>query len=518
MYIGDFATTAPDRAAVVMGGSGQVITYRELNERSNQFARLLWGLGLRRGDHYAVMMENHARYFEVVWAAMRSGLYVTAVNSHLTAAETAYIVNDCGATVLVTSASLAGVADQLRELTPAVEHRFMVEGMTPGHRSYEREVAAQSTAPLDVEVRGMVMLYSSGTTGQPKGIKFPLPPEDSPLGEWEIGEHSRARWGFGEDMVFLSPAPLYHAAPLRVSLAVHSIGGTVVVMERFDAADALALIERERVTHSQWVPTMFVRMLKLPEDERMAYDLSSQRVVTHAAAPCPVYVKEQMIAWWGPIIEEYYAGTENFGSTSITSEEWLDHKGSVGRAAYQAEIHICDQQGQELPTGEVGTVYFEDPSATFEYHGDSAKTAGAQHPDHPTWRSLGDIGKVDEDGYLYLTDRLAYMIVSGGVNVYPQEIEDVLLAHPQVLDVAVFGVPNEDMGEEVKAVVQPVNWDDAGDALTAQLQRWCETRLAGYKRPRSFDFDPQLPRLDNGKLYKAKVRDRYWEGRATRVL
>jgi long-chain acyl-CoA synthetase len=518
MFVGDFAATAPDRAAVVMGGSGRVITYRELDERSNQFARLLWGLGLRRGDHYAVMMENHPSYFEVVWAGMRSGLYITAVSSHLTAAEAAYIVNDCGATVLVTSAAMAQVADELRDLTPAVAHRFMVDGDAPGHRSYQGEMAGQSTAPLDVEVRGMVMLYSSGTTGQPKGIKFPLPDEDSPLGEWEIGEHSRARYGFGEGMVFLSPAPLYHAAPLRVSLGVHSVGGTVVVMERFDPAGALALIERERVTHSQWVPTMFVRMLKLPEHERTAYDLSSQRVVTHAAAPCPVHVKEQMIEWWGPIIEEYYAGTENFGSTSITSEEWLAHKGSVGRPARGARIHICDEDGAELPTGEIGVVYFEDPEADFEYHGDSAKTRGAHHPGRPTWRSLGDIGRVDEEGYLYLTDRRAFMIVSGGVNIYPQEIEDVLLAHPHVLDVAVFGVPNDDRGEEVKAVVQPVRWEDAGDGLAAELQAWCESRLAGYKRPRSFDFDPQLPRLDNGKLYKSQVRDRYWAGRATRVL
>ncbi|HEY6624567.1 MAG TPA: acyl-CoA synthetase [Acidimicrobiales bacterium] len=518
MFVGDFAASAPDRAAVVMGGSGRVISYRELDERSSQFARLLWGLGLRRGDHYAVMMENHPSYFELVWAGMRSGLYVTAVNSHLTPAEAAYIVNDCGATVLVISAALATVAEELRALTPAVEHRFMVDGATPGHRSYEHETAAQSTAHPDVEVRGMVMLYSSGTTGQPKGIEFPLPPEDSPIGEWEIGEHSRTRYGFGEGMVFLSPGPLYHSAPLRVSLAVHSLGGTVVVMERFDPAGALALIERERVTHSQWVPTMFVRMLKLPEEERTAYDLSSQRVVTHAAAPCPVPVKEQMIAWWGPIIEEYYAGTENVGSTSITSEEWLAHKGSVGRPARGASIHICDDQGDELPTGEVGAVYFEDAEATFEYHGDAAKTSGTQHPDHPTWRSLGDIGRVDEEGYLYLTDRRAFMIVSGGVNIYPQEIEDVLVAHPRVLDAAVFGVPNEDMGEEVKAVVQPVRWEDAGDALAAELQAWCEGRLAGYKRPRSFDFDPQLPRLDNGKLYKGPVRDRYWEGRSTRVL
>ena len=371
---------------------------------------------------------------------------------------------------------------------------------------------------LDQQSRGMVMLYSSGTTGRPKGVKFPLPPADSPLGEWEIAEHSRARYGFGEDMVFLSPAPLYHSAPLRVAMAVHCVGGTVVVMERFDPGLALGLLERERVTHSQWVPTMFVRMLKLPPAERTRHDLSSHRVATHAAAPCPVHVKEQMIDWWGPIIEEYYAGTENFGSTAITSQEWLAHKGSVGRPAANAVIHICDDEGAEVPTGETGAVYFEDPTAVFEYHGDPTKTTSAHHPAHPTWRSLGDIGRVDEDGYLYLTDRRAFMIVSGGVNIYPQEIEDVLLAHPKVLDVAVFGVPNAEMGEEVKAVVQPVDGAEPGPALAAELHVWCDGRLAHYKWPRSIDFDAQLPRLDNGKLYKTALRDRYWEGRTSRVV
>ena len=356
-------------------------------------------------------------------------------------------------------------------------------------------MAAQPTGPLEDQQRGMVMLYSSGTTGRPKGVKFPLPPIGSPLGEWEIGEHSRVRYGFSEDMVYLSPAPLYHAAPLRVTLAVQSVGGTVVVMERFDPAEALALIERHRVTHSQWVPTMFVRMLKLPEAERTRHDLSSHRLAVHAAAPCPVHVKEQMIAWWGPIIEEYYAGTENIGSTTITSAEWLAHKGSVGRPSGTAVVHICDDDGSELPAGEIGAVYFEGAATTFEYHGDESKTEGVRHPDHPTWRTLGDIGRVDEEGYLYLTDRRAFMIVSGGVNIYPQEVEDVLLAHPRVLDAAVFGVPDDEMGEAVKAVVQPVRTDDAGDELEADLRAWCQDRLAGYKRPRSFEFEAQLPRL-----------------------
>jgi long-chain acyl-CoA synthetase len=292
----------------------------------------------------------------------------------------------------------------------------------------------------------------------------------------------------------------------------------VVVMERFDPERALMLIARDRITHSQWVPTMFVRMLKLPEAARTKWDLSSHEVAVHAAAPCPVDVKERMIAWWGPIIEEYYAGTENIGSTSINSAEWMSHKGSVGRASQGATMHICDDDGTELPAGQTGTVFFDMPGALFEYHHDAEKTASTAHAEHPTWRTLGDIGRLDEDGYLYLTDRKAYMIVSGGVNIYPQEIEDVLVAHPDVLDVAVFGVPNPEMGEEVKAVIQPVVWPAAEELLTTTLSAWCEDRLAGFKRPRSYDYVEQLPRLDNGKLYKRALRDRYWAGRESKVI
>lgn len=516
MYLADFAASAPERAAVVMG-SGRRISFAELDDRSRRLAGVLDDLGLQRGDHLAVVMENHPAYYEVVWAGLRSGLYVTAVNSHLTADEAAYIVDDCQATAVVTTATMGSLAEAMVGSTPRVRHRLMLDGEAEGHLAYEPLVGSRSPRPLEEDRRGMVMLYSSGTTGRPKGIKFPLPPVDSPLGEWEIAEHSRQRYGFSEEMVFLSPAPLYHAAPLRVSMAVQCVGGTVVVMERFDPAQALALIESERVTHSQWVPTMFVRLLKLPQDERTGYDLTSHRLATHAAAPCPVEVKEQMIAWWGPIIEEYYAGTENIGSTAITSAEWLEHKGSVGRPSYGAVLHICDDEGRELPTGGVGTVYFEDTANIFEYHGDQEKTTSVAHPDHPTWRTLGDVGRVDDDGYLYLTDRRAFMIVAGGVNIYPQEIEDVLVTHPKVLDVAVFGIPNDDMGEEVKAVVQPVEYADAGPALAEELDQWCADRLAGFKQPRSYDFVEQLPRLDNGKLYKKSLRDPYWADRPTQV-
>jgi fatty-acyl-CoA synthase len=394
----------------------------------------------------------------------------------------------------------------------------MFDGDMAGHEPYDLATESYSTDPLEDEQRGTVMLYSSGTTGRPKGVKFPLPAGEASLGEGEIAAHNQALYGFRDGMVYLSPAPLYHAAPLRVTLAVQSLGGTVVVMERFDPEQALLLIERERVTHSQWVPTMFVRMLKLPPAVRTQWDLSSHEVAIHAAAPCSIETKEQMIAWWGPIIEEYYAGTENIGSTKISSKEWVAHKGSVGRASQGAVVHICDDDGHPLAPGEVGTVYFELPGAHFDYHHDAEKTATTAHPDHPTWRTLGDIGRLDEEGYLYLTDRKAFMIVAGGVNIYPQEIEDVLLAHPEVLDAAVFGVPNAEMGEEVKAVIQPLDLRAAGDAMTERLRAWCETRLAGFKRPRTYDYVEQLPRLDNGKLYKRELRDRYWQGRESKVI
>jgi long-chain acyl-CoA synthetase len=532
MYPGTFALEDPSRRAVVMGLSGSVVTYGALNSASVRLARLLRDAGLRTGDHYAVMSENRPEYYELVWAGLRSGLYVTAINSHLTADEAAYIVNDCDAKVLVTSVALSDVARDVAALTPKLTRRLMIGGETPEHEDYERARDGYSDSPLEAECRGTVMLYSSGTTGRPKGVKFPLPPGDASLGEWEIAENSRARYGFREDMVYLNPAPLYHAAPLRVSLAVQSLGGTVVVMEKFDPRLALALIERERVTHSQWVPTMFVRMLKLPESERSGFDLSSHEVAVHAAAPCPVEVKEQMIRWWGPIMEEYYAGTENIGSTGITSAEWLEHRGSVGKPAHGAVIHICDEEGVELDPWETGTVYFEQPSSNFQYHHDDDKTRSVAHPAHPTWRTLGDVGHLDDDGYLYLTDRKAFMIIAGGVNIYPQEIEDVLLSHPGVLDAAVIGVPDDEMGESVLAVVQPLGSEDAeagivgsvpydaasGAALEAELRAWCEVRLAGYKRPRAYEFVERLPRLDNGKLYKRALRDEYWSGHASSIL
>jgi acyl-CoA synthetase (AMP-forming)/AMP-acid ligase II len=342
-------------------------------------------------------------------------------------------------------------------------------------------------------------------------VKLPETPVENPSAVAALGQ---LLYGFEKGMVYLSPAPLYHSAPLRFTMAVQRTGGTVIVMEHFDPVEFLRLVERHQVTHTQVVPTMFVRLLKLPEDERRRYDVSSLRVCIHAAAPCPIPVKEQMIEWWGPIIHEYYAGTEGNGFCAIDSEQWLAHKGSVGKPLI-GELHIVGEDGEELPAGEAGTIYFGGGGG-FEYHNDPEKTAKSRDP--RGWSTLGDVGYADEDGYLHLTDRKAYMIISGGVNIYPQEAENVLTMHPKVADVAVFGVPNEDFGEEVKAVVQPVDMADAGPELERELIAYCRDALADVKCPRSVDFEAELPRHPTGKLYKRLLKDRYWQGHATRVL
>jgi long-chain acyl-CoA synthetase len=506
MYPGEHAQHWPDKPAVIMSGSGDVLTYRQLDERSNQLAHLLRAAGLRRGDHVALFMENQIRFLEVAWAAMRSGLYLTAINSFLTAAEVDYIIEDCDAQAVITSTAKAGVAVQL-SLPSRVSVRLAV-GPVDGFDEYESSIAAFPTTAVDDESLGTLMLYSSGTTGRPKGVKRPLTnthpgdPDPAVAG-------LRVQYGFRDSMTYLSPAPMYHAAPLAFSLWAQKCGGTVVIMERFDPLDALATIERHRVTHSQWVPTMFIRMLKLSDAERARHDLSSLEVAIHAAAPCPVPVKHQMIEWWGPKLFEYYAGTEGNGSTFITSEEWLRKPGSVGRPAGTTVLHILDEDGAEQLRGSEGTVWFSG-AGDFEYHNAPEKTAESHRAGGLS--TLGDVGYVDADGYLFLTDRKAYMIIAGGVNIYPREIEDVLVTHPSVADVAVFGIPNDDLGEEVKAVVQPIDMTMAGPALAAELTAYCGERLARFKVPRSIDFEAELPRLPTGKLYKRLLRDRYTSG------
>ncbi len=509
MYPGTFGLTAPDRPAVIMG-QGEVVTYRQLDERSNQFAHFLLAAGFGPGDVIAVFMENNARYHEVCWGARRIGLYFVTISSHLTADEVCYILNDSAAQVLVSSAALASVAGKLTpEVAPHVRHRLMIGEVSPGWQSYDEVVGTNPTSRVAHEEEGDLLQYSSGTTGRPKGIKRPLSHAAISADADGAVPFLRAI-GFGEGDVYLSPAPLYHTAPIFWSSAVHRLGGTVVVMEKFDAARALELIAEYRVTHSLFVPTMFVRMLKLPAEVRASADVSSLRTVIHAAAPCPVEIKRQMIDWWGPLISEFYSSSEGAGATFITAPDWLEHPGSVGRAMLGTP-HIVDENGQEVPPLTTGQIWF-DGGVQFEYHNDPDKTAEAING--RGWASVGDVGYLDEDGYLYLTDRRAFMIISGGVNIYPQEAENVLITHPKVFDVAVLGIPDPDFGEQVKAVVQPVNWQDAGPQLERELLDFCRAQLAGYKCPRSVDFDPELPRSDTGKLFKNRLKDRYWPASA----
>ncbi len=514
MYPGTHAATTPDRPAVIMAATGQVITYGELDAAANRVAQLFRSHGLGVGDHVAFCLENHPRFYELAWGSAYAGLYYTAMSSRLTEEEAAYIVNDCGARAFITTAYKRDMAQSIVGDIPGVELNLMIDGTVDGFESYEAAVAAQPADPLpDPRLAGKDMLYSSGTTGRPKGVKLPPPdqPLDAPTSVTVLGQ---MLFGYGPEMVYLSPAPLYHAAPLRFTMAVHQVGGTVIVMEHFDAEEFLRLVERHHVTHTQVVPTMFIRMLKLPDEVRTRYDVSSIQAAIHAAAPCPVPVKEQMIEWWGPVIHEYYAGTEGNGFCYTNSTDWLAHKGSVGKSLL-GEVHIVGDDGEELPVGEEGTIYFASATA-FEYHNDPEKTASSRHP--KGWSTLGDIGRLDEDGFLYLTDRKAYMIITGGVNVYPQEAENVLALHPKVEDVAVIGVPNEDFGEEVKAVVQPRDMADAGPELERELIAYCREHLADVKCPRTVDFMAELPRHPTGKLYKRLLKDKYWEGHASRII
>ena len=517
MYPGKWAKAFPDKAAVIDSASGAARTYGELNDRSNRLAQLLYARGLRRGDHVSIFAENHLAWFDVVWAALRSGLYLTTVNRYLTDEEAAYIIDNSESQALITTRGRADVAQALPALAPHCRIRLMLDGAIDGYEDFEAAIAEHPAAPLAEEPAGTFMLYSSGTTGRPKGILRALPETSIAEDAGPIGALQQMLWGFDENAVYLSPAPLYHSAPIAFSTATQSLGGTVVMMPRFDPTHALQAIEQFGVTHSQWVPTMFTRMLKLEPSAREGYDLSSHKVAIHAAAPCPPKVKEQMFEWWGRILYEYYGGTEVNGLTHTGPDEWFEHRGTVGKAVLGV-IHICDEDGRELPAGEPGIVYFELPAMPFEYLKDPEKTKSAQHPQHPNWSALGDVGYVDEDGFLYLTDRATHMIISGGVNIYPQEIEDALIMHPQVLDVAVIGAPNEEMGEEVKAVVQPTPDATPGAALEAELIAYAREHIAHYKCPSSVDFRDELPRLPTGKLYKRLLKDEYWGKKGSRIV
>lgn len=495
----------PAQPAAIDATTGQIRTYGELDARSARLAARFEAAGIEEQGHVAALLPNVLDYFDVAWAAQRSGLWLTPVNWHLTGAEAAYIIGDCGAQALVSSPELAAMlpADGNLLAPPGVRITTGDETLE-GAECLEAVVAAAPGGLVRPETEGAIMFYSSGTTGRPKGIIRAW--QSDPFGTLRPIEMLMSfAYGFSTDTVYLCPAPLYHAAPLAWSMGAQRLGGTVIVMDRFDPLETLKLIERHGVTHVQMVPTMFVRLLKLTEEERSRYDLSSLRMVIHAAAPCPVEVKTRMIEWLGPKVHEYYSSSEGAGFTMIGPEEWLAHPGSVGRAA-SGVIHILDENGEELPVGEVGTVWVEG-TPRFEYHNDPSKTADAFNA--RGWSSLGDMGSLDEEGYLYLSDRRTNLILSGGVNIYPQEIENELTLHPDVLDVAVIGVPDPEMGQQVKAVVQPSDPGRAGPELEAELIAYCRGRLAGFKCPRSIDFVDELPRLPSGKLAKRLLIDRY---------
>jgi len=500
----EIAAENPQKIAYIMAETGETVTYSELEAAANQGAQLLRSLGLQRGDHIAILLENHPRFFQICWAAQRAGIYYTAISWRLQQQEVEYIVNNCEARVFITSIERKEVVQPLLDKMVCVEKSYMLDGVVDGFESWEEALAGMPSTEIADQSEGAPMLYSSGTTGYPKGVKRPLPEQDYGV---EVDLNLlRVLYGANDDSIYLSPAPLYHAAPLAFTMGCLRSGTTVVVMAHFEAEFALECIENYRITHSQWVPTMFVRMLKLPEEVRLKYDVSSLRCAIHAAAPCPIPIKEKMIDWWGPVIYEYYAGTEGNGFVQLNSEEWLAHKGSVGKPL-TCEIHICDEHGEEVPAGESGAIYMSG-GGTFEYYKDDDKTADSRHAQG--WSTLGDVGYLDDDGFLYLTDRKHFMIISGGVNIYPQEAENVLINHDKVMDVAVFGVPNADFGEEVKGVVQLADPSLASPLLEVELLDYCREYLSHIKCPRSIDFRDELPRHPTGKLYKRLLKDEYW--------
>jgi long-chain acyl-CoA synthetase len=516
MYPGLQAKIRPQQPAFIMATSGESVTYAELERRSNRLAHFLRASGLCRLDHYAIFMENNARYVECCSAGERAGLYYTCVNSYLTPDELAYILDNSESKILITSTAKREVAWQAMARCPRIKCCLVADGPGDGDRVVNLDAAVKRfpDTPIADECLGTAMHYSSGTTGSPKGILRPLP-ENPPAHDLPLLDFIRDAWRLRNGMTYLSPAPLYHAAPwVGVALTIR-MGGTAIIMEHFDPEQFLSLVQQHGVSHTQLVPTMFSRMLKLPDEVRRRCDLSSLEIAIHAAAPCPVPVKEEMIAWWGPIIYEYYGATEGHCYVACDSAEWRTHRGTVGRVLL-GELHVLDEEMRPLPVGTPGMLWFKTASP-FEYFKDPVKTAEARSADGAL-STVGDVGYVDEDGYLYLTDRRTFMIISGGVNIYPQECENLLITHPAVADAAVFGVPNDDLGEEVKAVVQPMPGIRATADFAEELIAFCRQHLAHIKCPRSVDFATELPRLPTGKLYKRQLRDRYWGERTSRII
>jgi long-chain acyl-CoA synthetase len=507
MEIREHAENHPDKPAVILHPSGKQVTFAEMEARANRLAHRFRRAGLVEGDTVAALMENNEHLHTVMWAARRSGLYYAVINTHLTPPEAAYIVDNSGAKAVIGSRQMVKVCEGLAEHMPngLPELLMIADDDLDGWQRYPECVADEPDTPIADELEGDLLQYSSGTTGRPKGIRRELshlPPTEMP----NMLSALLMAIGIDGDSVYISPAPLYHTAPCLWTMSAHAMGVTVVVMEKFDPEQTLEAIERYRVTHGQFVPAMFVRMLKLRDSVRDSYDLSSLKRVVHAAAPCPVDIKKQMINWWGTIVDEYYSSSEGAGITFISADDWLKHHGSVGKPLFGV-AHILDENGEEVPPGQAGQIYFDMGDITFVYHKDPQKTAESR--DKHGWVTVGDVGYLDEDGYLFLTDRKHHMIISGGVNIYPQEAENLLVTHPKVLDAAVFGITDDEMGQSVKGVVQTVEPADATDQFADELLVWLRERLAHYKCPRSISFEAQLPRTDTGKLYKQELIKKY---------
>ena len=510
MHPRTYAETHPDKAALIMAETGETLTYSELEPIANQGAQLIRQLGIQKGDIIALWARNSIEFMSVYWAAQRAGVYICPLPVYLSVDDAAYILKDCNAKLLIVSSEIRAAEDFMQTAAASLPHLKNIYSLHQPVAKLDRwntAIAEMADTPIKDESAGWHLIYSSGTTGRPKGVKLPL--IGGPVIEDNIWvQRYEQLYNLTERSVFLACAPLYHAAPILFATNVMRRGATVIITKKFIPEETLSAIETHKVTLSQMVPTMFIRMLRLPDKDRLSYDVSSLEHVVHAAAPCPIEVKYKMMDWFGDIIDEYYAGSESIGATAITAKEWRKKPGSVGLSR-NSILHICDDNGAELPAGEIGGVYFEG-GYDFEYLNDPVKTKGARNPQHPTWATYGDIGYIDQDGYLFLTDRKSFIIISGGVNIYPQETENLLIMHPKVADVAVFGVPNEDMGEEVKAVVEPINWNDVGAEFEAELIEYCRANLSTFKCPKSVDFEKTLPRQENGKLYKRAIRDRYW--------
>jgi long-chain acyl-CoA synthetase len=507
----------PDHPAFILADTGEMLTYGKLEEASNRVAQVLRARGLQPGDRIAAILGNWIAHPVIYWGATRAGLIITLISHHLKADEAAYIINDSGARALFMVPAASETAQRLvserASLIPDIAFIITAPDALAGTEDMIAAMAPMPPTPIADEISGFHMIYSSGTTGRPKGVVLPYTP--GPIDAFNPAEGRPAMYEAFKPLVTLNAGPLYHAAPLSGMVLTHRLGGTFVTLKKFDAEAVLRAIQDHKVNNAQFVPTMFVRMLNLQEADRKRYDLSSLKLAIHAAAPCPVEIKRRMIEWWGPILFEYYASTEGVGATGITSQEWLKKPGSVGKTSL-GPIHICDEDGAELPAGENGTIYFELLAGrNASYLNDPEKTRRAQHPEHADWFSVGDIGWLDEDGYLFLTDRKDFMIISGGVNIYPQAIEDCLIVHPKVADAAVIGVANADYGEEVRAIIEPKDWAEAGDDLITELDAWCRTRISAVTCPRSYEFVRELPRIPSGKLAKHELRKIYGNPVAT---